>query len=40
LTTWIRQADGSYLETTYREGIVHPVALAGVKIELGELFGD
>jgi Uma2 family endonuclease len=40
LTTWIRQADGSYLETTYRESIVHPVALAGVKIDLGELFGD
>ena len=40
LTTWIRQADGSYLETTYREGIIHLVALAGVMIDLDELFGD
>ena len=40
LTTWIRQADGSYLETTYREGIIHPVALAGVIIDLDELFED
>jgi Uma2 family endonuclease len=40
LTTWIRQADGSYLESTYREGIIHPVALAGVTIDLDELFGD
>ena len=40
LTTWIRQADGSYLKTTYREGIIRPVALAGVMIDLDELFGD
>jgi Uma2 family endonuclease len=40
LTTWIRQADGSYLESTYREGIIHPVALAGITIDLDELFGD
>jgi Uma2 family endonuclease len=40
LTSWIRQADGSYLETTYREGIIRPVALAGVMINLDELFGD
>jgi Uma2 family endonuclease len=40
VTTWIRQADGSYLETTYREGIIHPVALAGAMIDLDELFGD
>jgi Uma2 family endonuclease len=40
LTTWIRQSDGSYLESTYREGIIHPVALAGVTIDLDELFDD
>ena len=40
LTSWSRQADGSCLETTYREGIIHPVALPGVVIDFGELFGD
>jgi Uma2 family endonuclease len=40
VTTWIRQAAGTYLETTYREGIIFPVALAGVMIDLDELFGD
>jgi Uma2 family endonuclease len=40
VTTWVRQADESYLETTYREGIIYPVALPGVTIDLGELFGD
>ena len=40
VTAWIRQAAGSYLETTYREGIIRPVALAGVTIDLDELFGD
>jgi len=40
VTTWVRQEDESYLETTYREGIIYPVALSGVTIDLGELFGD
>jgi Uma2 family endonuclease len=38
VTTWVRQADESYLETTYREGIIHPAALPGVTIDLDEFF--
>jgi len=39
LTTWRRQADGSYSETVYREGVIEPVvALPGVRINLAELF--
>jgi Uma2 family endonuclease len=37
LTTWVRQPDGTYEETVYREGIVHPAALPGVAVDLGEL---
>jgi Uma2 family endonuclease len=40
LTSWIRQADGSYLETTDREGVIHPVALPSVTIDIDELFRD
>ncbi len=39
LTSWQRQADGSYRETIYRGGVVSPVALPGVEIDLERLFG-
>ena len=38
LTAWRRQPDGTYAETVYRGGRVRPVALAGVEINLDELF--
>lgn len=37
LTAWPRQPDGSYRETVYREGIMRPVALPGVEIDLAVL---
>src|SRR5215207_1991324 len=39
LTSWQRQPDGSYLETIHDDGIIMPVALPGVEINLDELFG-
>ena len=39
LTAWRRQSDGSYEETMHRGGVVHPVALPGVAIDLDALFG-
>ncbi|MGH2617740.1 MAG: Uma2 family endonuclease [Thermomicrobiales bacterium] len=38
LTSWQRQADGSYRETVYHGGVVSPVALPGVEIDLARLF--
>jgi Uma2 family endonuclease len=38
LTSWVRDADGSYRETVYHEGTVTPVALPGVSIPLAVLF--
>jgi Uma2 family endonuclease len=38
LTSWVRQPDGTYEERIYREGLVSPVALPGVVIDLGVLF--
>lgn len=38
LTAWTRQADGGYLSKQYAGGIVHPVALPGVAINLDTLF--
>ena len=38
LTAWRRQPDGNYQETLYRGGIVHPIALPGVAINLAALF--
>jgi Uma2 family endonuclease len=38
LTSWHRQPDGSYAETLYRGGIVSPVALPGIEIDLATLF--
>ena len=39
LTVWQRQPEGSYVETIHDGGIVTPVALSGVEINLDELFG-
>jgi Uma2 family endonuclease len=38
LTAWRRQPDGSYAETFHRDGVVTPVALTGVAIDLATLF--
>jgi Uma2 family endonuclease len=38
LTAWRRQPDGSHEETVHRGGMVTPVALPGVEIDLDELF--
>jgi len=38
LTTWVRQADGSYAETLCTSGSVHTTILDGVIIELEALF--
>jgi Uma2 family endonuclease len=38
LTAWRRQADGSYFETVFTGGIIEPVALPGVRIDLDSLF--
>lgn len=39
LTTWVRQADGSYTETTQTGGTVASAALPGVRLDLDALFG-
>ena len=38
LTRWVRQADGAYRETQHRQGMVTPVALPMVSIDLDALF--
>jgi Uma2 family endonuclease len=38
ITVWRRQPDGSYDETIQRDGVIHPVALPYVAIDLAELF--
>jgi Uma2 family endonuclease len=38
LTAWRRLSEGSYEESIHREGIVYPVALPAVAIELAALF--
>ncbi|HEY7036431.1 MAG TPA: Uma2 family endonuclease [Thermomicrobiales bacterium] len=38
LTAWRRQPDGTYSESVYRGGLVQPVALPGVAIDLDALF--
>jgi Uma2 family endonuclease len=38
LTAWRRQPDGAYARTVLAGGIVEPVALPGVRINLDELF--
>ena len=39
LTVWRRQEDGTYPQTVHREGVVEPVALPGVIVDLDRLFG-
>lgn len=39
LTASRRQPDGSYIATVFTEGVVEPVALPGVAIEIASLFG-
>lgn len=39
VTSWVRQADGSYRETRYRGGVVQLAALPGVSIDLDRLLG-
>ena len=38
LTAWTRRPDESYVETVYRKGVVRPVALPDVAIDLETLF--
>lgn len=38
LTSWHRQTDGSYRESLRRSGIVQPIALPGVSVDLDALF--
>jgi Uma2 family endonuclease len=38
LTTWVRQADGRYVETVYSGSVVRPRFLPNVEIDLGQLF--
>lgn len=38
LIRWVRELDGSYLETELREGLIRPVGLPGVAIDLDALF--
>lgn len=38
LTAWRRQPDGTYAETIFRDGVVHPDSLPGVAIDLAALF--
>jgi Uma2 family endonuclease len=40
LTAWRRQPDGRYEETIHRNGIVTPVALPGVRIDLEALLDE
>jgi Uma2 family endonuclease len=40
LTAWVRQPDGSYTETVYRQGSVRPAFLPDVSINLDELFSS
>ena len=38
LTAWRRQLDDSYIESVHRDGIIEPIALPGVRINLDILF--
>ena len=38
LIAWRLQTDGSYSETLYREGMVVPISLPNVSIDLDSLF--
>jgi Uma2 family endonuclease len=38
LTAWRREPDGTYSQTTHNAGIVHPISLPDVAIDLDTLF--
>ena len=38
LTAWRRQPDGTYSESVYRGGVIQPVALPNISIDLDALF--
>ncbi len=38
LRAWRRQPDGSYVESLHREGVIQPLALPGVTIDVTALF--
>lgn len=38
LIAWRRQPDGGYVETLHTEGVIEPLALPGVRIDLASLF--
>jgi Uma2 family endonuclease len=38
LTAWRRQTDGEYIESVYHGGVVLPMALPGVTVDLDALF--
>jgi Uma2 family endonuclease len=38
LTRWVRQADGRYAQSVHRTGIIHPMDMPHVAIDLDELF--
>lgn len=38
LTAWLRQPDGTYAEALYTGGVVRPMALPGVTVDLDALF--
>ena len=40
LTRWLRQPDGTYAESVHRAGIIYPLAMPHVAIDLDELFGE
>ncbi|MBI2760906.1 MAG: Uma2 family endonuclease [Chloroflexi bacterium] len=40
LTTWVRQSDGTYTESTYTGGVVRISSLPNVTVDLDALFAD
>jgi Uma2 family endonuclease len=40
ITVWRRQPDGTYDETVYRDGVIRPVAMPDVTIDLAALFDN
>ncbi len=38
VTSWVRQADGSYQETVYRSGTIRLAALPGVEVAVDDIF--
>jgi Uma2 family endonuclease len=38
VTSWVRQADGSYQETVYRSGTIQLAALPGVEVAVDDIF--